>query len=141
MEGYSDFEGGANNQTENMIKGLISYQDNRFTLGFEAFQKRNRGAGIGGSNVVPFGISIFTWSKLSKTFNILARFDYYNPDLKDKTIGSTEHFWILGLDCQPINNIHVMPNVWINTYSPKLSFSTKFKSDIIYRVSFHYVFR
>ena len=66
-----------------------------------------------------------------------------------------EGFLTVGLDYTPNKNVHIMPNIWMNTYSDmrtkpasydatKASDRTKYydrKSDMVVRLTFFYVFK
>ena len=81
----------------------------------------------------------------------------YNPDTKYNAVTYTnykgltstyepnnkETFITAGLDFTPIKNVHFMPNVWYNQYEGKqanLTGSSKKDHDLVYRVTFYYVF-
>ena len=66
-------------------------------------------------------------------------------------------FSTFGIDYTPIKNVHVMPNVWLNTYTSALDVTgsnaagTKYASmnsnvtgvkgtDAVYRLTFYYIF-
>jgi hypothetical protein len=63
-----------------------------------------------------------------------------------------QDFLTLGVDYMPIKNVHIMPNIWYNHYATQLSsdlnnavngaLASKAKSDydLMYRVTFYYVF-
>jgi len=64
----------------------------------------------------------------------------------------TQNFITLGLDFMPTKNVHIMPNIWYNHYSTQLSndlnnsvngdlaSNAKGDYDLVYRVTFYYVF-
>jgi hypothetical protein len=52
-----------------------------------------------------------------------------------------ETFITAGLDFMPFdNNIHFEPNVWINTYSSQLNNVSNSDKDVVFRLTFFYVF-
>jgi len=63
-----------------------------------------------------------------------------------------QNFITLGLDFMPTKNVHIMPNIWYNHYSTQLSdvlnnatngnWADKAKGDydLVYRVTFYYIF-
>ena len=98
-----------------------------------------------------------------------ARFDNYDPtgnlntivsEANTKTFINTtsfydpttkEQFVLLGLDYTPIKNVHVMPNLWVETYTSGLSPTTSnslmnqnisgIKStDVVWRLTFYYIY-
>ena len=64
----------------------------------------------------------------------------------------TQNFITLGLDFMPAKNIHIMPNIWYNHYATQLSddlnnttngnwaSNAKGDYDLVYRVTFYYIF-
>jgi hypothetical protein len=55
-------------------------------------------------------------------------------------ITSKESFLTLGLDYTPYKGVHFMPNIWYNHYSSQLAGSTNADYDLVYRMTFFYVF-
>jgi len=67
-----------------------------------------------------------------------------------------ENFATFGIDYTPLKNVHIMPNVWLNTYESALDVAgtngtTAYKSmnsnvtgikgtDAVYRLTFYYVY-
>ena len=63
-----------------------------------------------------------------------------------------QDFSTLGLDFMPVKNVHIMPNIWFNRYATQLSddlnntvngaLAGKAKSDydLVYRITFYYIF-
>ena len=102
--------------------------------------------------------------------NFFARYDNYDPsgnlsnianDANTKSYSAVtsnyepttkENFFTLGLDYMPFKNVHIMPNVWVNTYTSALDASNKTYdalnsnvnaskgTDAVYRLTFYYIF-
>jgi hypothetical protein len=54
---------------------------------------------------------------------------------------SKETFFTAGLDFMPFdNNIHIEPNLWMNTYSSQLSGVSNSDKDVVWRLTFFYTF-
>ena len=151
-----------------MIKGFVAYTIPEFTIGVEGFINTlgndNVATKIAGGNdtltVKAKGISVFARGTLVKNkLAAFARWDGYNPDDKinntkyNKYVGNTsnyndpntkESFFTVGLDYTPIKNVHFMPNVWYNGYknqsNPAATGALLKDHDIVYRVTFYYVF-
>ncbi len=70
-----------------------------------------------------------------------ARFDYYDPDTKSDSTGYKENFFTAGLDYMPIESVHFIPNVWVNSYSAKNSSAIERKADVVGRITFYYNYR
>jgi hypothetical protein len=145
---YSDFEPNRGDKNKFTFRGFASYQMSVFTAGVEVFQQNQKKAKNNSLDVVPFGVSAFAWATLVKKtkkpnepiLNAFARFDYFDPDTKNKDSGFKENFITLGLDYMPMKNVHVMPNVWINTFKDKSSANVKRDADIVTRLTFFYVY-
>ena len=55
-------------------------------------------------------------------------------------ITAKESFLTFGLDFTPYKNVHFMPNVWYNHYSSQLASGTNGGYDLVYRMTFFFVF-
>ena len=51
-----------------------------------------------------------------------------------------ETFMTIGLDYMPYKNIHLEPNIWYNNYSSQLKGISNGDYDLVYRLTFFYVF-
>ncbi|OGC80298.1 MAG: hypothetical protein A2W07_07690 [candidate division Zixibacteria bacterium RBG_16_43_9] len=141
LEGDADYEGAASDKNKFTFKGFVSYQTDDFTLGIEGFQQTKKKALNDSIDVIPFGITVFAHATLVKDqLRSFARYDFYNPDTKVDNAGFNEHYFIAGLDYLPQKNIHLMPNILINSYSDKSPANFKKKSDITARLTFYYVY-
>jgi hypothetical protein len=116
------------------------------------------------------GISLFARGPIVKgKLGFFARYDMVNPNnlinntkyssytaLAGTTVGSyatgaagvgtefyKEQFITAGLDFTPGKDIHIMPNIWYNQFASQLAKpvgSAKSDYDLVYRVTFSYVF-
>ena len=122
------------------------------------------------------GTSIFIKGRINKEkLGYFARFDNYDPTgnlsaiannantLKFSNLTSNydpttkEMFTTFGLDYTPVKNVHIMPNIWLNTYESGLSATGKNSAgtsyskmnsnivgakgtDAVYRITFYYVY-
>lgn len=146
IEAYGDYEPNTGDKNKTTLKGFVSYQQKKFTIGAEAIQQTQKNAGGTNIDIVPFGITGFVWGTLYAkkdvpVLNAFARFDYYDPDSKNDSLGYKENFITVGLDYMPIENVHIMPNVWVNSYKGKTSLLTERKADVVARMSFFYVYK
>lgn len=79
----------------------------------------------------------------------------YNSGSYEATYGSTgavaivtptgditakETFLTLGLDITPFRGVHFMPNIWYNHYSSQLASGTNADYDLVYRMTFYFIF-
>ncbi len=55
-------------------------------------------------------------------------------------ITAKEMFITAGLDFTPAKNVHFMPNIWYNHYASQLSSGKAADYDLVYRMTFYYVF-
>ena len=129
------------------------------------------------NDIKTIGLSFFATAQIiPNSLNIFARFDMFNPN-GDLTFDNTrswatvavpvgfltsgggngngaqlstkENFFVLGLDYTPYKNVHIMPNIWYNSYASqpvgnysKLQGSTALNMDyeLVPRVTFYYRF-
>ncbi len=150
LEAYSDFEPNSGDKNKYTLKGFASYQSGMFTIGVEGAQQTQKKAFADSLDISPMGISVFGWVTLMKktvhpdnvpVLNAFARYDYWDPDTKNSESGYRENFIVLGFDYMPIKEVHLMPNVWINTYSNKSSAGTKKDADVVARLTFNYIYK
>ncbi len=149
LEGYVDFEPAFNDLNKTTLKGFAAYQSQDFTVGVEVVQQiqAKQGAIPQGQTTpndkTPLGISLFGWAPIPTVegLNAFARYDFYNPDTKVSNAGFKETFITAGLDYMPIKNVHLMPNIWINSFSPKASGVASRDADVVARLTFFYVYK
>jgi hypothetical protein len=55
-------------------------------------------------------------------------------------ITSKESFFTVGLDFTPVKGVHFMPNIYYNHYSSQLAAGTNADYDLVYRMTFYFVF-
>lgn len=148
------------------FKMFLGYQTEDFTIGIEGYRQMQQNAIIytdysdtsGGvidtGNVSVFGAGIFVRGTIRKDkLSFFLRADSYDPNtMFSKFFGyapsytalNTERFFTVGLDYSPAKNIHVIPNIWLNSYHSKLDNATKLAKsdmDLVPRLTFYYVFK
>jgi hypothetical protein len=143
VEGYVDFEPAASEKDKTTIKGFAAYQSEQITVGAEVVTQIQKNAGVAGADKTPFGLSVFVWAPIpgSENLNAFARYDFHNPNTKISGAGLNEGFITAGLDYMPIKNVHLMPNVWVNTFSNKASGGTNPDADVVGRMTFFYIYK
>jgi hypothetical protein len=148
IQGYGDYEpNGLNDNNKITAKGFAAYQSKDLTIGVSVNHQFIQNAFGGGVNRRVFGLSTFAWVPLYKVkdkslINAVARFDMYDPDLGNTTYGYKENFILIGLDLMPVENVHFIPNVWIQSYSNKESGVTNSaNTDITARLTFYYRYK
>ncbi len=133
--GYAPLE-----KSKMLTKLFVAYTTDAYTIGVEYFNATFKNYAFRGdtakvpsaslkdtTNATPTGVSIWGHASLIKEkLGVYARYDMYNPDSKYSSArtysGSginghvTESFLNVGLDWTPTKNVHIMPNVWMNSY-------------------------
>ncbi|MGN6618551.1 MAG: hypothetical protein ACTHJ5_15370, partial [Ilyomonas sp.] len=59
--------------------------------------------------------------------------NYNDPSTK-------EQFITVGLDYTPVKNVHFMPNIWYNKYINQGYDAKNNSHDLVYRITFYYVY-
>ncbi len=172
---YSLPSAGGLHHDRNMSKIFVAWNDKKFTIGVEAFTATLMGdvAAVGTDHKVYYrttkasAISTFVRGAIYKDkLGFFARYDAYNPTSNLKAVTTPgivsystltsqyeptnkEQFITFGLDYTPIKNVHIMPNIWMNTYNTELS-TSDFKmtsaasgikgTDMVYRLTFYYIY-
>ncbi len=148
-----------------MFKVFVGYTTKSFTIGAEVFLNHGQQDVIAEHNSIKdtvsansFGASLFVRGKIiSDQLSFFARADVFNPYLnydksnysnytglsKNYNPNTKELFLTAGLDFTPIKNVHFMPNVWFNGYKNQdkgITGRAGKDYDIVYRLTFYYVF-
>jgi hypothetical protein len=147
IEGFFDYQAGANDQYRYTVKGLAGYKSKHHEFTVEpVFQRRNNA--VADAPVNPFGISVHTkYNLLRKTdveeseiINVFARYDYFDPNSNIGSGGFKENFVSAGIDYVPLKNFHISPNMWMTFFKDKSPANLNRNSDIIGRVTFWFVY-
>ncbi|MEO6132806.1 MAG: hypothetical protein ABIQ02_13235 [Saprospiraceae bacterium] len=154
---YADYQTGPNDQFVSSLHGFVVYQTEPVTFGIEVFSGLQNNVKSDGSAVKPFGVSLFTRGRIIKDkLNAFARYDSYNPDIRYRDIDAItiynaasmnnhydEQFITAGLDFIPHKNVHLLPNIWINSYKAKADNAVLVhrKADIVPRITFYFIFK
>jgi len=157
VEFYGDYQTGLNDQNQLLLKGLVGWQTKRLVIGAETMHQTLYNIKSDATDAIPFGFSVFARGSLVKDkLGAYARYDTFNPDLnyRDQDVLSTysrinmfkhydEQFFVAGLDFSPHKNVHIMPNIWINSYSAKGESSVLVdrEADIVPRLTFMFSYR
>lgn len=168
-----------------LTKLFVGYTVPKFTVGAEVYEATLMGdlqlTGKDGKTYYrttqAMGASVFAKGRIYKDkLGFFARYDMFNPNARlDAEMGDVamkpvkyneltaqydpttkERFVTGGIDYTPIKNVHIMPNVWMNTYSCSLSGAgtepytlnanaTGLKNDhvgtdLVYRLTFYYIY-
>lgn len=122
-----------------VFAGSLTYrEENKYLLGIEAFHR------IIQSNYRPspttalqdeksFGISALAWGSVADDIRLVGRFDYFDPN--PSADNDAVNLFILAFDYTPTKDVHVMPNLYLQTYQANVV------NDVVARVTFYYIFR
>ncbi len=168
----------------NLTKLFVAYAGKKFTAGAEVFMNTLMGdVAVTGKDGYTYyrttsamGVSVFAKGRITpEKLGFFARFDNYDPtgnlsniasDKNTKSYSAStsqyepttkEMFATFGIDYTPIKNVHIMPNIWMNTYNSGLdvtgknSANTTYASmngnvngikgtDAVYRLTFYYIY-
>lgn len=154
---YGDVQTGPDSKNNMLIKGFAGYLSDPITLGVEILSYSQQKFKSDQSDTRSLGVSIFARSVLIKDkLNAFARYDSYNPDqlYRETDVPSSfnistmqrnydEQFFVAGLDFTPHKNVHIMPNIWVNSYSPKAEdvILAERQADIVPRITFYFLYR
>jgi hypothetical protein len=140
VEGYVDYEPAGKDINKTTAKGFLAYQGEGITVGVEVVQQTQKNGPTDSTTVTPLGMSFFSWVKIVDGLNGFARVDLYNPNSKLDNVGYKETFFTVGLDWMPIKDVHLMPNVWLNSFKAKGTAPTR-DADLVGRLTFFYVYK
>lgn len=152
-------------------RALIGYKTKDFSISIEYFQEMmqnqaiiTKGSGITSAdttNRIQSGVSIAGAATLlrskktgDQTLGLIARYDLFKPDNNYRS-GDTyaasysgsnsckENFIMLGIDYQPIKQVHVMPNVWYDGFKNQAANISGLKQsdyDLVFRITLYFMF-
>jgi len=148
-------------KSKNAIKGFIAYQTDIITIGVEAFVQTNQNFSIytkpgsktaDTANAYTAGISGYVHGRIIKNkLGYFARYDAFSPDLNFNSnytyqtgnITYNENFMTCGLDWMPSKDLHILPNIWVDSYHDQVAKEGRAKNDydMSVRITFYYVYR
>ncbi len=117
---------------------IVNYANTDFSLGVQGFVNSIDHGEADGSTLQRNGISLNGWVALADNVRLIARYDNYTPDTKNKNTtiaNSVQDFILGGFDFAVRKNVHIMPNVEYTSYG--LSGS---KPDVLARATFFFSF-
>jgi hypothetical protein len=137
IEPYADYEWGARNADKATYKLFIGYDQKKFALGTELYDRINHRTTS--RNQEPVGISVFGRYKASESVVPFARYDRYQPDTRAANRIDAD-LYIVGVDCTPYKDVHVMPNIETTQYRAKGTADAPPHHDMQARVTFYVKF-
>lgn len=154
---YGDYQTGVNDRTTMTAKAFTAYQTELLTVGVEVMSHSQNKVKPDGTDATAFGVSLFVRGSIVKNkLGFFTRYDSYDPDTRYReqdviTVYNganmnrhyDEQFFTGGLDFTPHKNVHLMPNLWVNSYKAKVDTGllVKRKADIVPRLTFFFIFR
>jgi hypothetical protein len=137
---YSDYEANGEGVNTTTLKGTAGYNSPQFNIGGSVYMLNRQAPNV--TDVKPFAFSVFAWAPITSTkkltVNAFARFDMYDPDTENTVSGFKQNFITAGLDFMPVKNVHIMPNLWVNTFSDKSTTGIERPTDLVARMTFYY---
>jgi len=109
VEGYADYNMLPGDQNELTVKGSAGLQKKKLSAGLEAFMRVNQKAAEG-EDVTVTGFSAFGSLGLGEQLKGFGRVDMVSNDATD----ATDLLLIAGVDHMPTQNVHLMPNIYID---------------------------
>lgn len=154
---YGELQQGLPEKDFVAMKAFVGYQTEPITFGVEVFSQTQNNVKSDSTNATPFGVSIFARGTIIKDkLSAFARYDSYNQDNSFRNqdaptsynpsrmyLNYDEQFITAGLDYSPHKNVHIMPNLWYNSYTAKADspLLVDRKADIVPRVTVYFIFR
>jgi hypothetical protein len=139
---YADYEDRSSIKYKRTLKGILAWDSKHFTVGVEAVNQLDH------CNCPPnleknrVGISTFARAPLMEDPSLVAfaRFDNWDLDTRYPDQGFTENFITAGLDLKPHPTIHLIPNIWVNTYGSKQNGIDAPDPQLAARLTFWYIY-
>jgi len=163
LDAYADFNRSSltagNRRERHMFKGLAAWSSPKFTIGVEAFSAILRNdVDVNQTpdslvDVKAINYSVYARGRIYKDkLGFFIRYDQYDPTGNRSDAWSeykpltpqynpnyTEAFFTCGLDYTPIEQIHIMPNIWFTEYR-NAGADPKTGQDAVIRLSIYYVY-
>ncbi len=137
LDVYYDMMGTTDTSTNTTLKATLGYISDPVSVGVEYLMQTiaHRSTTTVGGDATPSGLSVYARGTIiPKQLSAFVRYDMYDPDSKstgsnvtnDNAVSWKENFIVAGLDWQPDAsvNAHVIPNLWMDTYSDKSAGTT-----------------
>jgi len=140
VETYVDYEPGEQGRDRTTWKAFLSYQESSLMIGTEILEQVQKNQDSLLTDYAPWGVSLFSWYSVSEQWKIYIRIDFYDPNRFSSYLGFDEYFVSLGFDYMPVKDVHIMPNIWINTFSDKSNAGHMKEADIVPRITFFFLF-
>lgn len=150
LELFQDYNEAPGNRSIYSTKGLVAWQTANYTLAAELVNQIRNGFGYDNENINFLGLSVFAHTDiLPGQLRVFGRYDSYNPDVDfhpkhyepEAITPFDEQFITFGFDYIPLKNIHVMPNIWINSYKNKVGGQVTPDTEVVARLTCNVILR
>lgn len=142
IEGYGDYEDRSSQKYKYTVKGILAWDSKPITVGVEVVDQLDHCLCPPNLEKNRLGISTYARAPIMAEPELVAfaRYDRWEADTKIKDAGLTENFITAGLDIKPHKSVHLIPNVWINTYGSKQAGVDAPDPQFVARLSFWYIY-
>ena len=148
IELFQDYNKASGGRSVSTTKGFMAWEDSRYTIGLELVHQLRSGFGFNNNDMSIAGLSFFVHSDLiTNRVRVFGRYDSFDPDWNfsedhyETTVPFEEQFFTFGFDYIPHKNIHVMPNIWVNSYKNKIGGQITPETEVVARLTFNIYFR
>lgn len=136
---FDSFDGRSKSNDAFVGAAFAGYTEkDQYSLGLEGFYRTiqnnfRKSQTEALENEGAFGVSAFAWIALVEEVRLVGRYDLFDPNTE---VDDDKSSLIIGaLDYMPTGKVHLMPNVYIQTYQADI------KTDVVARFSFYYLFK
>lgn len=134
------FDGQAKNNNRWTFAGFVnSRQADEYSISLEGFchftlnnYRSDPNTALVNQNA--YGISAFGWASVADRLRLVGRFDIYNSNTS--AVKNALYLFLGAIDYMPVKDVHVMPNIWLQSYA-----ADNAASDLVARVTLNYVYR
>jgi hypothetical protein len=123
----------AANYDQATYKVFTGYEFRKLAIGVEGVMRVNHQGPA--ANQEPRGASVFARGLMTPTLAAFARFDQWQPDSRAANRVDSR-LWIVGVDWQPLRDVHVMPNIETTQYLARGTAVAPAHHDLQARVTF-----
>ena len=129
---YADYETRPDDQNRTTLATLLYAQSRSRAFGFEAVWQQRKNA-VAGTDSAVRGISLFGRAKRTEEVGFFGRVDFLDPS--DQASGDAVTRIFAGVDITPDPQIHIMPNVIVETFQ-----DSAVETVITPRVTLYFIF-
>ena len=154
---YVDYLTGLNDRTVFTVKGFAGLQLPALTVGAEVLSFTQNSVKSDRTDIKTFGVSLFARTSIVKDrLSLFARYDSFDPDnaYRQQDVPAAyqgtnmfrhyrKGFFLAGLEFSPHKSVHIIPNIWINSYKAKAESGVLVsrEADIVPRVTLFFTTR